>query len=122
MHRILPLDNYDKAALASLCFLLLFQLVAQTPAIRINKVTSENCCFGTELSIDVMVEGHFLLIKNTLVAYRYWYDPARRWEYPAVLRGNKLVTTLKDGALADPESFQIKILSSNRKHYFLERI
>lgn len=89
---------------------------AQTPAIRINKVNSENYCIGTELSIDVTVEGVFPADnKFTVVAYRYWDDPARRWEYPAVLRGSKLVTVLKDAALADPQSFQIRVVSSNPK-------
>lgn len=93
-----------------------FNSFAQTPTIRINKVNFENYCIGTELSIDVTIEGIFPADnKFTVVAYRYWYDPARRWEYPAVLRGNKLITTLKDAALADPQSFQIKVLSSNPK-------
>ena len=105
-----------KQLLTLFAFCCYFSSFAQTPAIRIDKVNSENYCIGTELSIDVTVEGTFPADnKFTVVAYRYWYDPARRWEYPAVLRGNKLVTVLKDAALADPQSFQIKVLSSNPK-------
>lgn len=93
-----------------------FSSFAQSPSIRINKVNSENYCIGTELSIDVTIDGAFPADnKFTVVAYRNWYNASKRWEYPAELRGTRLVTVLKNPVLADGDNFQIRILSSNPK-------
>lgn len=91
-----------------------FSVFAQSPGLRIIKVNAENYCLGTELSIDVDVQGTFPSgNKFTVVAFREWNNPAKRWEYPAELRGDKLVTVLKDPALATSEDFWIRVVTSN---------
>jgi hypothetical protein len=87
---------------------------AQSPSLSIIRVNAENYCLGTELSIDVDVNGAFPAgNKFTVVVYYNWGDLARRWEYPADLRVDKLITVLKEPALAGPESFNIAVITSN---------
>ena len=91
-----------------------FATFAQSPSLSIIRVNSENYCLGTELSIDVDVKGTFPSgNKFTVVAYRNWNNPAERWEYPAELKGDKLVTVLKEPSLANSQSFGLKVLTSN---------
>ncbi|MCF0069307.1 T9SS type A sorting domain-containing protein [Dyadobacter sp. CY261] len=99
----------------SLCFSF-FHSFSQTPSLRIERVYSENYCLGTELKIDVTIDGTFPADnKFTVVAYRGWNESAKQWEYPAELRGHQLVTVLKELSLASSESFEIKVISSNPK-------
>ncbi|WP_254411431.1 T9SS type A sorting domain-containing protein [Dyadobacter diqingensis] len=91
-----------------------FATFAQSPSLSIIRVNSENYCLGTELSIDVDVKGAFPSgNKFTVVVYRNWNNPAERWEYPAELKGDKLVTVLKEPSLANSQSFGLKVLTSN---------
>ncbi|WP_090150448.1 hypothetical protein [Dyadobacter soli] len=91
-----------------------FAAFAQSPGLSIIRVNADNYCLGTELSIDVNVNGTFPAgNKFTVVAYRTSYPPGQRWEYPAEFRGDKLVTVLKEPSLANSESFGIKVLKSS---------
>jgi hypothetical protein len=91
-----------------------FAVFAQNPSLSIIRVNSQNYCLGTELSIDVDVKGSFPAgNKFTVVAFRNWNDPSQRWEYPAELKGDKLVTVLREPALANSQGFALKVLSSN---------
>lgn len=91
-----------------------FTSFAQNPSVSIIRINTENYCLGTELSIDVNVTGTFPSgNKFTVVAYRNWNNPAERWEYPAELRGDKLVTILKEPSLANSQGFGIRVLTSN---------
>ncbi|QRR00775.1 T9SS type A sorting domain-containing protein [Dyadobacter sandarakinus] len=93
-----------------------FSAFAQTPSLSIIRINSENYCLGTELSIDVDIRGTFPAgNKFTVEASRFGNNGAERWEYPAELRGTRLVTILKDPALANSENFALKIISSNPK-------
>lgn len=97
-------------------FFSLFSFVtfAQNPSLNVIRVNAENYCLGTELSIDVDVKGTFPSgNKFTVVAYRNWNDPTQRWEYPAELKGDKLVTVLKESSLANSQSFGLRVLTSN---------
>jgi hypothetical protein len=96
-------------------FLLLpFTSFAQSPSLNIIRVNAENYCLGTELTIDVDVKGAFPAgNKFTVVAYRGGNDTNQRWEYPAELKGDKLVTVLKEPSLASSQGFEIKVLTSN---------
>lgn len=105
-----------KCFLTLLVFCFPLTIFAQNPILLIDKVHSENYCIGNELTIDVTITGTFPADNQfTIVAYRNWDDPAKRWEYPAQLRGNKLVTILKDPVLANSENFGLRIISSNPK-------
>ncbi len=87
---------------------------AQSPSLSVIRVNSDNYCLGTELTIDVDVKGTFPSgNKFTVVVFRNLADPSQRWEYPAELRGDKLVTVLKEPSLANTEAFGLKVLTSN---------
>lgn len=91
-----------------------FAVFAQSPSLSIIRVNSQNYCLGTELSIDVNVNGTFPAgNKFTVVASHNFNDPAETWEYPAELRGDKLVTVLREPSLANSVGFGIKIRTSN---------
>ncbi|GGC06930.1 T9SS type A sorting domain-containing protein [Dyadobacter sediminis] len=64
--------------------------------------------------MDVTISGVFPSDnKFTVVAYKDWNNPARRWEYPAQLRGNKLVTILREPELANSQNFGLKVIASS---------
>ncbi len=87
---------------------------AQT--LHIEKVHSENYCLGSELSIDVSITGVFPAgNKFTVVAFRGWGENERRWEYPAELKGSRLVTILTEKELANTQLFGLRIVSSSPK-------
>jgi len=113
LHQTSPDCMYKFLRVLFFC-LFSFATFAQSPSLSIIKVHSENYCLGTELSIDVDVKGTFPSgNKFTVVAYRNSNNPAQRWEYPAELNGDKLVTVLKEPSLADSQSFGLKVLTSS---------
>ncbi len=94
-------------------FFCFFSSATLAQSLNIIRVNAENYCLGTELSIDVNVKGTFSSgNKFTVVAYRNWNDPAQRWEYPAELKGDKLITVLKEPSLANSNDFGIRVLTS----------
>lgn len=98
----------------SLLVFFIFPVFTQAQELTIERVRDDNYCIGTELLIDVKITGTYPADNRfTVVAYFTGSQGEIAWEYPAELRGNQLVTILRERTLATKEIFTLRVVSSN---------